>query len=108
TERAGQTERGVISAHNTATAHSGKAKGADAARPTTDHENNDIMLRHIVAISSHTTSASHISCPRFFISSRILMATSSESLSAQLLAAFMPSTAAFGSSAITLRPSGDW
>src|SRR5690242_6017635 len=107
-DHAGAAEPVFLGDHDARSVISGNASGAHAARPAADHEEIDIILGHIVAISSDTSSASHISCPRFFISSRILEATSSESLSAQLLAEFMLSSAAFGSSAITLRPSGDW
>ena len=96
-DHTGAAEPVFLGEHDARPMLGGNPGGANAAGPASDHEKVDVSLGH-----------RHISCPRFFISARILPMTSSDSLSAQLPANPMLSSAAFGSSLMTFWPSGDW
>src|SRR5262249_28845290 len=94
-DHAGTAEPEFLGQHDLRPVLGGNARRADAARTASDYE----KIRHARPY--------YMSCPRFFISARILLMTSSESLSAQLPAIVMLSSADFGSSVMTFWPSGD-
>ena len=78
------------------------ARRAHAARTGTDDEKIDVLIRHLA--SCVRGRAGQMLWPFFFISARILLTTSSESLLAQACTSLMLFSRIFGSCSMSLRP----